>query len=492
MKRDIAARIISKPDMDGLTPPIPLLGLGQGAKVLIVTSARRAALFHEMVPDTTVVTEVDTLESMEARFDAAVIDGPLETDPWERWTLQCVHRVLNLNAPVVMVVPPLTSLASLVDFRFLAYTSRKVVVQLLRPWISGVKFPGPVQRRYHLPRLVRKMELLGYTAIEVGPGWAESARFTPSAWFARRAIVTARKACSIAGVHGRRWPDAQAHLRRNAEQCARFLPDRESWLFNFPQFRGVTPRELKPSEWRDARVLVLSPHPDDELIGCGGTLCRLLSAGAKVSILQATDGCKLSSLRDLPEALRKTVRLEEAGRVAGALGAGLVLWQQEDGRLQCSSATITDLARSLDDLKPTHVFTPFLTDLHTDHRTLSQILGEALAVAGLEPQVLQYEVWSLVPANLYCNITDQAETLERLLLLYKRAMRADDFVHFCESRNLAHALELTGQPGYAETFLSTTSAEYRRLAERTASIRTRAQYSSSPLFAGTDVSNTTP
>jgi LmbE family N-acetylglucosaminyl deacetylase len=478
--------------VDELTPSVPLPGLGRGAKVLVVTAARRAALFRETVPDATVVTEIDTLESVEAHFDAAVVDGLLENDPWDRWTLQCVHRVLNLNAAVVVVVPPLTSLASLIDFEFLAYASRRVIVQLLRPWTSGAKMSGPVQRRYHLPRLVRKMESLGYTTIEAGPGWPESARFTCSAWFARRSIIMARKGCSIAGVHGRGWPDPQAHFRRYAEQCARFLPERESWLLNFPQFRKLTPRELKPSEWRDARVLVLSPHPDDELIGCGGTLCRLLSAGAKVSILQATDGSKLPSLRDLPEALRKTIRLDEAGRVAGALGAGLVLWRQEDARLQWSRGTITDLARLLDELKPTHVFTPFLTDLHADHRTLSQILGGALAIADVEPRVLQYEVWSLVPANLYCDITDQAETLERLLLLYKRAMRADDFVHFCEGRNLARAMELTGQPGYVEAFLSTTSAEYRRMVKRTASIRTRAQYSSSALSEETDVSNTTP
>jgi LmbE family N-acetylglucosaminyl deacetylase len=492
MKRDVAARIISKPDVAGLTPPIPLPGLGQGAKVLIVSSGCRAALFRKLVPDATVITEIDALESIETRFDAAVIDGPLESDPWDRWALQCVHRVLNINAPVAVVVSPITSLVSAADFRFFAYASRTLLQQLLRRLRPGVKLPGAVHRRYHLPRLVKKMESLGYTAIEAGPGWPESARIKPSAWFARRSIVTARKACSIAGFHGRRWPDAHEHRRRYAEQWARLFAAREKWLSAFPGFRVITPSALEPSEWRDARVLVLSPHPDDELIGCGGTLCRVLSAGAQVWILQATDGCKLASLRDLPEALRKTVRLEEAGRVASALGAGLVLWRQEDAGLQCSSGTIAELARSLDDLKPTHVFTPFLTDLHADHRTLSQILGEALAVADLEPQVLQYEVWGLVPANLYCDITDRAETLERLLLLYKRAMRADDFVHFCESRNLARSLELTGQPGYVEAFLSTTSAEYRRLVERTASTRTRAQYSSSALVAGTDVSNTTP
>jgi LmbE family N-acetylglucosaminyl deacetylase len=240
---------------------------------------------------------------------------------------------------------------------------------------------------------------------------------------------------------------------------------RDAWLSVFPEFRALTPRPIEPSEWRDARVLVLAPHPDDELIGCGGTLCRLLAAGAKVSILQATDGCKLASLRELPEPRRKNVRLEEAQRVASALGAGLVLWRQEDARLRCSGGTIAKLARLLGELRPTHVFTPFLGDMHADHRTLSCILGGALAMAPLQPQVLQYEVWGLVPANLYCDITGRAETLESLLLLYERAMQVEDFVHFCGSRNLARALELTGRPAYVEAFLATIGADYCRLAE---------------------------
>jgi LmbE family N-acetylglucosaminyl deacetylase len=451
------------------TNPVALLQLEQGAKVLVLTDARRAATFRAHAPNATVLTDAASLGGMQAQFDAAVIDGLLEDEPWDRWVLQCVHRLLRMDAPIVVVVPPLLSLVSATDLRFLAYASRQVLLRLVLRWKPGFELPGPMHRRYHFPRLVRKMESVGYTAIEAGPGWPGSARGASPSWLALRSTLMARKASSMSGVQGRGWPDAQAHRRRYAQQQAGIsAARRDAWLSTFPECRGLMARALEPSEWRDARVLVLAPHPDDELIGCGGTLCRLLSAGAKVSILQATDGCKLESLRDLPEARRKAVRLEEAGRVASALGAGLVLWRQEDARLRCCRETIAELARLLDELRPTHVFTPFLGDMHADHRTLSYILGGALAVARLEPQVLQYEVWGLVPANLYCDITEQAETLERLLLLYERAMQVEDFVHFCESRNLARALELTGRPAYVEAFLSTTSAEYRRLAEHTA------------------------
>lgn len=440
----------------------------QGAKVLVLTDASRAVSFGEHAPGATVLTDMTSLDGMETGFDAAVIDGLLEHERWDRWVLQRVHRVLRMDAPIVVVVPPLMSVASATDLRFLAYVSRQLLRRLVQRWRPGFELPGRARRRYHLPWLVRKMESAGFTAIEAGPGWPGSACSAGAPWLARRSTITARKAASMSGARVRRWADAEARLRRYAEQYAAIASARDAWLSTFPEFRALTPRALEPSEWRDARVLVLAPHPDDELIGCGGTLCRILSAGAKVSILQATDGCGLESLCDLPRAHRKTARLEEAGRVASALGAGLVLWREEDTRLRCSGATIAKLARLLAELSPTHVFTPFLGDMHADHRTLSHILGGALAIARLEPQVLQYEAWSLVPANLYCDITDQAETLERLLLLYEMAMRVENFVRFCERRNLARALELAGAPAYVEAFLSTTSAEYRRLVERTA------------------------
>lgn len=429
--------------------PAALPQLEEGDRVLVLADPRRADSFRRKVANATFLADAAPLEGMEAQFDAAIVDGLLENEPWDRWLLQRVHRALRIDAPIVVVVPPLLSLGAATDLRFLAYASRRVLVRLVKPWRPEFQLEGPVRRRYRMRRLVRTMESLGYTAIEAG-----------------RSTLRARKSSSLAGVQGRRWPDAQAHRKRFAEQYRAIPAAREAWLSAFPRFRGLTPAALDPSEWCGARVVVLAPHPDDELIGCGGTLCRLLSAGAEVSVLHATDGRRLHSLRDLPDARRKTVRLEEAARVAAALGAQLVLWQQEDGRLQCARETIAELARLLGELRPTHVFTPFLGDPHADHRTVSRILGGALAVARLQTQVLQYEVWSLVPANLYCDITAQAETLERLLLLYERAMRADDLVHFCENRNLARALDLTGRPGYVEAFLSTKSDEFRELVER--------------------------
>jgi LmbE family N-acetylglucosaminyl deacetylase len=38
------------------------------------------------------------------------------------------------------------------------------------------------------------------------------------------------------------------------------------------------------------RVLVLAPHPDDEIFGCGGALALYVQLGAQVDVVVVTDG----------------------------------------------------------------------------------------------------------------------------------------------------------------------------------------------------------
>src|SRR5262249_56815232 len=51
---------------------------------------------------------------------------------------------------------------------------------------------------------------------------------------------------------------------------------------------GVIPWE--PLDLRGERLLVLAPHPDDEVIGCGGLVALHLREGRCVRVVVATDG----------------------------------------------------------------------------------------------------------------------------------------------------------------------------------------------------------
>src|SRR5438876_784267 len=65
-------------------------------------------------------------------------------------------------------------------------------------------------------------------------------------------------------------------------------------------------------------VLVLAPHPDDESIGCGGTICLHTGRGDRVAIAFLTSG--ELGLSELPQEKARGVREREAERAAEILG----------------------------------------------------------------------------------------------------------------------------------------------------------------------------
>src|SRR5205814_7808571 len=119
------------------------------------------------------------------------------------------------------------------------------------------------------------------------------------------------------------------------------------------------------------------PHPDDEIIGCGGTLAKLIAHGVHVTVIYATDGAQTASLLHASPEIRRTVRLDEARTVGEAMGfSSLVFWREDDAAFRERDDLIERLGALLLEIQPALIFTPFLTDSHRDHRILSRILGK--------------------------------------------------------------------------------------------------------------------
>jgi LmbE family N-acetylglucosaminyl deacetylase len=127
---------------------------------------------------------------------------------------------------------------------------------------------------------------------------------------------------------------------------------------------------------------------------------------------------------------------------------------------------VRELAALLDRLRPALILTPFVTDVHADHRVLSRMRAREItagrAVVG-DTEVLGYQVWSAAPAGVVCDVTGEAELQERALMLYATAMKVDDYVHFCQDRNYHDALAVAGRPGFVECFFATPARGFPEL-----------------------------
>src|SRR5262249_18052193 len=154
-------------------------------------------------------------------------------------------------------------------------------------------------------------------------GLAQTAKMVP-----RRASSSAR----IAGSRRGRccWPAAGWGRGLSSGRA----PLWTSKCRRTPSSRGVPPRSsgAVPPPGRHCRrngpmrrILVISPHPDDESIGCGGALRKHALRGDEVRVVFLTSGEKGGHGRPLEETAR--ARELEAATAAAILGlAGIEFW----------------------------------------------------------------------------------------------------------------------------------------------------------------------
>jgi len=134
------------------------------------------------------------------------------------------------------------------------------------------------------------------------------------------------------------------------------------------------------------RILVFSPHPDDEAIAVGGYIYTAARNGATVRIVLITDGNK-QGLKD-----KRYTEFSQAAALLGVPSAQLVLWGFPDGRL---NAFIDEVSRRAEEeihnFQPGIILYPHPLDRHPDHSTAGRIVEDIIKVrAGNSPGILAY------------------------------------------------------------------------------------------------------
>jgi len=122
------------------------------------------------------------------------------------------------------------------------------------------------------------------------------------------------------------------------------------------------------------KVLVYSPHPDDETIGAGGYIANAIKQGADVKIVLVTNG----NAHHL-----QNIRYEEFKKATGILGVSsnnLVFLNYPDGKLkkQDPDKLENDLKQQLIDYSPDIVLYPHPQDKHFDHAIVGKIMQKIL------------------------------------------------------------------------------------------------------------------
>lgn len=214
------------------------------------------------------------------------------------------------------------------------------------------------------------------------------------------------------------------------------------------------------------RVLVLAPHPDDETIGCGGTIKKYIDAGKHVDVVILCDGrhgdpevraIRDPALRAERERALVALRRQEALTATRALGVTeLTLLGAHDGHLSAANVPLLEaLLRHFEAVRPDIVFVPFFLDRHHDHiaanACLEAICGRLAWTKNMT--CAAYEIWSPLVANTLVDISAEATSKWQAIAAYKSQLKDVDYLNGTQGLNRFRAVAgLLPDGAYAEAF----------------------------------------
>lgn len=192
----------------------------------------------------------------------------------------------------------------------------------------------------------------------------------------------------------------------------------------FPSY----PELVDKRELLHGRSLVVAPHPDDEVAGCGGMILAHRDAGNPLKVIYVTDGSR-GGKKDSFDPAYVAGRVKEAEEACAVLGVedfeflgfpdqGLV----EGGELRERAK------RAVEVFQPDRIYLPSPFEIHRDHLVVSREFTRVLRENGFRGSLVFYEVSEALRPNILVDITQEMDRKEEALLCYLSQLEANNYL----------------------------------------------------------------
>ena len=218
------------------------------------------------------------------------------------------------------------------------------------------------------------------------------------------------------------------------------------------------PEELSVSDLR--RVLVLSPHPDDDVIAVGGTIARCIKENIPVKVVYLTSGSLRKSNQDSSPSTRNMEAMEGL-KVLGCDDFQFLNYY--DKELILKNNAWKDILGILAEYRPDAIFTPSFLDKNVDHYATSLILARALAKSGLETKCYCYEVWMPTIVNSYVDISNVIDMKTESISKHSSQLQTNNFAEKIIALNRYRSLYNGNNSSYCEAFWQCSSKEFIKI-----------------------------
>ena len=230
----------------------------------------------------------------------------------------------------------------------------------------------------------------------------------------------------------------------------------------FNHQKTIYPRELLISSEAYNRVIVITPHADDETFGCGGTIRLSTQSKKKVRVICISDNIdsigngsyQSSEIRDI----RKR-EFEEAMKILGVTEYDYMDKSKQER--QDIGQMAGCLGSILIEYQPDVLYVPSVIDNHVEHRTLHQITYRILNIQKqFRPTIRMYEVWSAIYPNVAVDISPCIEVKIDAMSAYASQQKMIDYPHHILGLNAYRAMSAGAGKKYVEAFAELSTNEY--------------------------------
>lgn len=208
------------------------------------------------------------------------------------------------------------------------------------------------------------------------------------------------------------------------------------------------------------RVVVLAPHPDDEVFGCGGCAAAHVDAGAYVQALVLTDGSGAGE-PDIREAESKA-----AAQVLGT--AEPLFWRQIDRQLQADEPLVRRLMDHIAQHDVQLMYAPSPWEIHPDHRAAALLALRAFKKLAHQsrngaPQLAFFEVGAPLNPNRLIDITAQWSRKQEAMACFASQLARQDYRRHIGALNAFRTYTLQPEVEVAEALFVPTEAQAHHL-----------------------------
>ena len=140
------------------------------------------------------------------------------------------------------------------------------------------------------------------------------------------------------------------------------------------------------------RVVIVSPHPDDEILGCGGLISRLNSKNKELFIIFLTKGENSTTEIDKEDLISERMRLTfQAAGIVGQPYSNIHYLNFEDGRVGEQDEENERLSSLINTIRPDTVYVTHRLEGWNDHYMAFELTREIVKES--EIRLFEYCVW---------------------------------------------------------------------------------------------------